>query len=117
MCMPQHEPPRHGGLAPYQARRTPFEPGLPEPRCLRLVKERRDARHIVGMNHRSNPMLALNIGNLDRALRVVAGVALIALAATGRIGAWGYIGIVPLLTGIIAWCPLYRLLGVGTTRR
>ena len=62
-------------------------------------------------------MLTLNIGNLDRAVRVVVGIALIALAATARIGAWGYIGVVPLLTGAIAWCPLYRLLGIGTTRR
>ena len=62
-------------------------------------------------------MSTLNVGNLDRALRVILGIALIVLAATGRIGAWGYIGVVPLLTGAIAWCPLYRLLGIGTTRR
>ena len=62
-------------------------------------------------------MTPLNVGNLDRTVRIVLGIALIALAATGRVGAWGYIGIVPLLTGAIAWCPLYRLLGIGTTSR
>jgi DUF2892 family protein len=62
-------------------------------------------------------MTTLNVGNLDRTVRIVLGIALIALAATGRVGAWGYIGIVPLLTGAIAWCPLYRLLGIGTTSR
>jgi len=62
-------------------------------------------------------MTTLNVGNLDRTVRIVLGIALIALAATGRVGAWGYIGIVPLLTGVIAWCPLYRLLGIGTTSR
>jgi hypothetical protein len=62
-------------------------------------------------------MTTLNVGNLDRTVRIVLGIALIALAGTGRVGAWGYIGIVPLLTGAIAWCPLYRLLGIGTTSR
>ena len=62
-------------------------------------------------------MNSLNIGNLDRALRVVAGLALIGLAAGGVIGVWGYLGIVPLLTGLVAWCPLYRVLGIRTTSR
>ena len=62
-------------------------------------------------------MASLNIGNLDRLLRVLVGLTLIALAASSQIGAWGYLGIVPLLTGIVAWCPLYRLLGIATTAR
>ena len=60
-------------------------------------------------------MDSLNIGNLERALRIVAGLGLIGLAAGG--GAWGYVGIVPLLTGLIAWCPLYQVLGIRTTSR
>ena len=59
----------------------------------------------------------LNVGNLDRALRILAGLALIGLAATGTIGLWGYLGIVPLLTGLVARCPLYSVLGVATTSR
>jgi hypothetical protein len=55
-----------------------------------------------------------NEGNLDRALRVVAGLALIGLAASGQIGMWGYIGVVPLLTGAIGMCPVYTLLGINT---
>jgi len=62
-------------------------------------------------------MSQLNIGNLDRALRLLIGIALIGLAAFGRIGAWGYVGIVPLLTGMVAICPLYRLFGFSTTSR
>jgi hypothetical protein len=60
-----------------------------------------------------------NEGNVDRALRVVAGLALIGLAATGTIGLWGYIGVVPLLTGAVGLCPLYSVLGINTcpTRR
>jgi hypothetical protein len=62
-------------------------------------------------------MLGLNVGNIDRLIRILLGVGLIGLAATGKVGAWGYLGVVPLLTGAIAWCPLYRLLGICTTSR
>lgn len=55
-----------------------------------------------------------NAGTLDRSLRIVAGLALIALAATGTVGLWGWIGVVPLLTGAIGNCPLYSLLGINT---
>lgn len=59
-------------------------------------------------------MMKTNEGSLDRALRVAAGLALIGLSATGTVGMWGYIGVVPLLTGAIGWCPLYTLLGINT---
>jgi hypothetical protein len=62
-------------------------------------------------------MTELNIGNLDRLLRIVVGLALVACAATGLLGAWAWIGIVPILTGVVAWCPLYSLLGLRTTER
>jgi hypothetical protein len=62
-------------------------------------------------------MSSLNVGNLDRLLRLVIGLTLIGLAAFGRIGAWGYVGFVPLLTGMVGMCPLYRLFGVSTTSR
>ena len=55
-----------------------------------------------------------NEGTLDRTLRVVAGIALIALAWSGTIGAWGWIGLVPLVTGAVGVCPLYSMLGVRT---
>jgi hypothetical protein len=55
-----------------------------------------------------------NEGSLDRGLRITAGVVLIALAATGTIGVWGWIGVVPLATGLIGWCPAYKLLGINT---
>jgi hypothetical protein len=61
--------------------------------------------------------LSKNIGPLDRTLRVSGGVLLIVLAATEIIGRWGYIGVVPLLTGLISTCPLYSLLGVSTCAR
>lgn len=58
--------------------------------------------------------MKLNVGGIDRILRIVAGLVLIALAATGIIGIWGWIGIVPLLTGIFRFCPAYALFGMST---
>jgi hypothetical protein len=55
-----------------------------------------------------------NIGTLDRILRIVAGLVLIALAATGTVGWWGWLGIVPLATGLFRFCPVYTLLGINT---
>lgn len=55
-----------------------------------------------------------NEGTIDRALRVVAGLALIGLTVSGTIGVWGWIGVVPLLTGIIGICPAYSILGLST---
>ena len=61
--------------------------------------------------------LSKNIGPLDRTARVSGGVLLIVLAATEIIGRWGYIGVVPLLTGVIGSCPLYALFGFSTCAR
>ena len=55
-----------------------------------------------------------NVGGIDRTLRIVLGLVLIGLAATGTVGLWGYIGIAPLLTGLVGWCPPYALLGWKT---
>lgn len=55
-----------------------------------------------------------NVGGIDRILRIVVGIVLITLAATGSVGFWGWIGVVPLLTGLIRWCPLYPLLGISS---
>lgn len=55
-----------------------------------------------------------NVGGIDRILRIVAGLVLIALAVTGVVGVWGYIGVIPLFTAAIGWCPAYSLLGVKT---
>jgi hypothetical protein len=55
-----------------------------------------------------------NEGSVDRGLRIAAGLVLIGLAATGTVGAWGWIGLVPLATGLAGWCPAYTLLGINT---
>lgn len=51
---------------------------------------------------------------IDRALRVIAGLVLIALTATGTVGVWGWIGVLPLVTGIVGFCPGYAIFGIST---
>lgn len=58
--------------------------------------------------------MKVNVGSTDRILRALAGLVLISLAAAGSIGAWGWIGIVPLLTGIFRFCPAYTMGGINT---
>ncbi len=55
-----------------------------------------------------------NVGGIDRILRLVAGLVLIALTLTGTIGVWGWIGVVPLLTAALGFCPLYTVLGFSS---
>ena len=62
-------------------------------------------------------MSRLNVGNVDRALRLLVGLAMIGLAVTDTIGVWGYVGLLPVLTGMTARCPLYAALGIATTAR
>jgi hypothetical protein len=57
-----------------------------------------------------------NVGGIDRILRIAIGLLLIGLAATGTVGWWGWLGVVPLLTGVLGWCPPYALLGFNTCK-
>ena len=57
-----------------------------------------------------------NIGNIERIIRIVGGLVLIALAATSTVGVWGWVGLVPLATGLVGWCPPYSLLGINTCK-
>ncbi|MDB5858521.1 MAG: hypothetical protein JWQ76_2210, partial [Ramlibacter sp.] len=58
-----------------------------------------------------------NIGTLDKLLRIFAGFVLVFLAGTGIIGPWGYIGVVPLVTAMLGYCPLYQVLGLSSCPR
>ncbi len=58
--------------------------------------------------------MKFNVGGLDRILRIIVGIVLIALAVTGTIGVWGWIGIVPLVTGLFKFCPLYSIIGISS---
>ncbi|MFC7297352.1 YgaP family membrane protein [Herminiimonas aquatilis] len=57
-----------------------------------------------------------NVGSIDRAIRIVAGAGLIAATLFGVIGAWGWIGVIPLATGLFRFCPVYLPLGLSTCR-
>ena len=58
-----------------------------------------------------------NVGTIDRVLRILVGALLIALTLTGTIGLWGWIGLVPLATGVVRFCLLYPLLGISTCKQ
>ena len=55
-----------------------------------------------------------NEGTIDRALRIILGLGLISLVFVGPQTAWGWIGIIPLVTGALGTCPLYSMLGIST---
>lgn len=58
--------------------------------------------------------MKLNVGGIDRIARILIGLVLIGLTLTGNIGVWGWLGVVPLATGAIGWCPPYAIFGINT---
>lgn len=62
--------------------------------------------------------MAINVGGIDRILRIVVGIALIAFALFSghEYAVWGWVGVVPLATGLIRWCPVYLPFGIKTCR-
>ena len=61
-------------------------------------------------------MMKVNVGSTDRLLRAIAGLVLIGLTLMGTIGAWGWIGLILLATGLFSFCPAYGLLGIKTCK-
>jgi hypothetical protein len=59
-------------------------------------------------------IMQVNVGSVDRGLRIGAGALLIGLGAAGVAGAWGYIGVIPLATGVLRFCPAYKIFGFST---
>jgi len=60
--------------------------------------------------------MTCNVGGIDRIARIVVGLVLIVLAATGTVGVWGWLGVVPFATGALGWCPAYLPLGIRTCK-
>ena len=58
-----------------------------------------------------------NVGGIDRILRITVGALLVILAITNMIGIWGWIGLIPMATGIFRFCPAYPLLGIKTCKK
>lgn len=61
--------------------------------------------------------MSSNVGGVDRVLRIVVGLALVGATLGGVIGIWGWIGVIPLMTGVIGWCPAYLPFGIKTCKR
>lgn len=59
-------------------------------------------------------MFSTNVGTIDRAVRIILGLFLLAMTMVGPQTPWGFVGLVPLLTGIFRTCPLYSLVGINT---
>ena len=57
-----------------------------------------------------------NEGTIDRALRVVVGLAVLSLVFVGPQTAWGWLGLIPLITGLVGWCPAYMIFGIRTCK-
>lgn len=58
-----------------------------------------------------------NVGDIERVVRVVAGLGILSLVFVGPKSLWGLVGLVPLFTGATGWCPPYQLLGISTCKR
>ena len=58
-----------------------------------------------------------NVGGIDRILRIAVGALLVILAITGTVGTWGYLGLIPLATGIFRFCPAYTFLSINTGKK
>lgn len=61
-------------------------------------------------------MFKINVGTIDRVLRIIVGIVLLALVFVGPKTPWGLIGVVPLVTGLFRTCPLYSLIGIRTCK-
>ena len=57
-----------------------------------------------------------NEGSIDRIIRIVVGLVLISLVFIGPQSSWGWIGVIPLATGLVGWCPTYTLFGISTCK-
>jgi hypothetical protein len=57
-----------------------------------------------------------NVGSIERVIRVIAGIAILSFAFVGPQSPWAYLGIIPLATGLMGWCPAYALLGISTCK-
>lgn len=62
-------------------------------------------------------MFARNVGGIDRILRAIAGIVLIALVFVGPQTPWGWLGALPLATALIGWCPAYLPFGIRTCKK
>lgn len=70
----------------------------------------------LSLTDQRGQLMKANVGSIDRVLRVIVGLVLISLVFVGPQTPWGWIGVVPLLTALIGYCPLYSIIGVKTCK-
>ncbi|GAB2947065.1 MULTISPECIES: YgaP family membrane protein [Aquaspirillum] len=58
-----------------------------------------------------------NIGKTERVIRVIAGLGIVSLAFVGPASPWAFLGLVPVATGLLGWCPPYAILGINTCKK
>lgn len=58
-----------------------------------------------------------NVNNIERVVRVVIGAAIVSLVFIGPQSPWGWLGLVPIATGLLGWCPPYAMLGISTCKK
>ena len=61
--------------------------------------------------------MQMNVGGIDRALRILLGLVLIVLAATNTVSWWGWLGVIPVATGVFRFCPAYPILGISSCKK
>lgn len=71
------------------------------------------ASHIASLGN----TMTKNVHNIERVVRVIVGLAIISLVFIGPQSAWGWLGLIPLATGVIGWCPPYALFGFSTCKK
>jgi hypothetical protein len=86
-----------------------------------LARHHRSRPHQLRSDRKGEIAMTANVGTVDRVARIVVGLALIAVAL-GLFGpayqtVWGWLGIIPLATGLVSWCPAYAILGTSTCKR
>lgn len=58
-----------------------------------------------------------NVGGADKIIRIIVGIVLVSLVFVGPKTQWGWIGLIPLLTGLLSWCPLYQVIGFSSCKK
>jgi hypothetical protein len=71
---------------------------------------------VIQTQTKEDEFMKKNIGGVDRVVRIIAGLGILSLAFIGPQSPWAYLGIVPLATGLVGWCPPYALFGFSTCK-
>jgi len=67
-------------------------------------------KYTIAINYLRSVDMKFNVGSTERMIRILVGAILVSLAFTHQLGLWAWIGVVPLFTGIVRFCPLYALI-------